>query len=228
MIIYKTTNLVNNKIYIGQSKKNNPNYYGSGILIKKAIKKYGKDNFKKEILCFCESPNDLNEQEKFWIKKFNSTDLKFGYNIEKGGADGIHTNKREKSKYIFTQKHKDNISKGSRNKPKTKKHIESISKFHADVSGDKNPMFNKKHTDKTKIIISIKNKGRKKSEYEVKKISLRTKGEKNIKAKLTEKDVLTIRSLYPKLTLTEISKKYDVQFACIEKIIKRRTWKHVS
>lgn len=227
MIIYKTINLVNGKFYIGQSKNNNSNYYGSGTLIKKAIKKYGKDNFRKEILCTCNSPQELNEQEKYWINKLNSTNLDIGYNIEKGGAESVYINKREKSTYVFTKEHKDNISKGNKNKPKSKKHIESIVKFHADVSGSKNPMFNKNHSDKTKKIISIKNRGRKKSEKEVKKISLRTSGEKNIKAKLTEKDVLEIRSLYPKLTLTEISKNYNVQFSCIEKIIKRRTWKHI-
>ena len=53
MHIYKTTNLNNNKIYIGLSTKSvdeSDGYYGSGILISKAIKKWGKDNFKKEIL----------------------------------------------------------------------------------------------------------------------------------------------------------------------------------
>ena len=46
MIIYKTTNLVNGKIYIGKDSKNNPNYLGSGNLLKKALIKYGKENFK--------------------------------------------------------------------------------------------------------------------------------------------------------------------------------------
>ena len=227
MIIYKTINLVNGKFYIGQSKNNNSNYYGSGNLIKKAIKKYGKENFRKEILCICNSPQELNEQEKFWINKLNSTNLDIGYNLEKGGADSSHINKREKCTYVFTQKHKDNISKGTKNKPKSKKHIENIIKSHADVSGDKNPMFKKHHSKKTKSIISKKNKGKIKSQDNIQQISLRTQGENNIKAKLTEKDILTIRNLYPKLTLTEISKMYNVQFACIEKIIKRRTWKHL-
>lgn len=47
MVIYKTTNLINGKIYIGQDSKDRPNYYGSGKLIHRAIKKYGKENFKK-------------------------------------------------------------------------------------------------------------------------------------------------------------------------------------
>jgi len=42
MVIYKITNLINNKFYIGQDIKNNPKYLGSGNLIISAIKKYGK------------------------------------------------------------------------------------------------------------------------------------------------------------------------------------------
>jgi hypothetical protein len=50
VIIYKTTNLINNKIYIGKSNTNNSDYLGSGKRLKLAIKKYGKENFKKEML----------------------------------------------------------------------------------------------------------------------------------------------------------------------------------
>ena len=51
-IIYKTTCLVNYKIYIGQSIRNKNYYLGSGKLLLKAIKKYGKNNFTKEILIY--------------------------------------------------------------------------------------------------------------------------------------------------------------------------------
>lgn len=88
MIIYKTTNLINGKIYIGQDSKNNSMYLGSGLILFKAIKKYGLNNFKKEILEYCKTKNQLNEQEKYWIKKCNSTDHKIGYNIAKGGNGG--------------------------------------------------------------------------------------------------------------------------------------------
>ena len=47
MVIYKTTNLVNGKIYIGKDKYNNPKYLGSGKILKLAINKYGKGNFRR-------------------------------------------------------------------------------------------------------------------------------------------------------------------------------------
>ena len=53
MYIYKITNLINDKIYVGQSSKNsedNPWYFGSGKLIGLAIKKYGRENFSKEVI----------------------------------------------------------------------------------------------------------------------------------------------------------------------------------
>ena len=59
MVIYKTTNLINGKIYIGQDLENNPNYFGSGLIFKKAILKYGKNNFKKEILEYCFNKQEL-------------------------------------------------------------------------------------------------------------------------------------------------------------------------
>jgi group I intron endonuclease len=65
-LIYKITNLINNKIYIGQHVTTNINddYMGSGEHIKNAIKKYGIENFKKEIIAECLSFEEMNNLEK--------------------------------------------------------------------------------------------------------------------------------------------------------------------
>jgi group I intron endonuclease len=83
MIIYKTTNLINGNFYIGQDSKNDPTYLGSGTLLKRAIKKHGQENFKKEIIEYCNNKIQLNEREIFWINE-----LKPIYNIAKGGSGG--------------------------------------------------------------------------------------------------------------------------------------------
>lgn len=89
MYIYKTINLINGKFYIGKSEKpihESENYYGSGINLKRAISKYGIQNFTKEILDTASSIEELNSKEKYWISK---TDAKvLGYNIADGGDGG--------------------------------------------------------------------------------------------------------------------------------------------
>jgi hypothetical protein len=101
--IYKITNLINGKIYVGKDTESKKNYYGSGLLIKKAIKKYGKDNFIKEVIEVCKTNLDLCDREKYWIGFYNSTDKLIGYNISKGG-DGGDTISNHPERYLITEK----------------------------------------------------------------------------------------------------------------------------
>ena len=91
--IYKTTNILNNMIYIGKHKWDNleldSTYLGSGIYLKRAIEKYGKENFTCEILDYAETLQELNDKEKLYIEKFNSMNSKIGYNLTRGG-DGTY------------------------------------------------------------------------------------------------------------------------------------------
>ena len=122
MQIYKITNLINGKIYIGKDELSNEKYHGSGTLIKTAIKKYGVHNFTKEII-----EDDINdkkiliEREKYWIKKYNCTDKSIGYNITDGGEGGDTISNNPNKEAIvekikssmkgkpFTQEHKDRL-----------------------------------------------------------------------------------------------------------------------
>jgi group I intron endonuclease len=135
MIIYKTTNEINEKIYIGQDRYNNPLYIGSGSLLKRAIKKYGVENFKKEIIEFCSSFKELNEREIFWIKELNSTDPNIGYNIAKGGTGGdtISHNPRKKElgqniSFKNKERYKNKINHPQYGKTQTKESNEKRSK----------------------------------------------------------------------------------------------------
>lgn len=86
--IYKTTNLIDNKIYIGQrksSKFQGQSYLGSGKHLKRAVGKYGKDNFKVELLEEIDCVEKMDEREIYWISFYNSTNLDIGYNISNGG-----------------------------------------------------------------------------------------------------------------------------------------------
>lgn len=91
--IYETTNLINGKKYIGKKQytENWKNYLGSGILLKKAIDKYGKENFIKVILCECENIEELNKKEIFFIDLYNATSNPLYYNLAEGGDGGKTT-----------------------------------------------------------------------------------------------------------------------------------------
>lgn len=91
MYIYKITNLVNGKIYVGQHSSNTNRYYmGSGSELKKAKKEYGTHNFKMEILeeYRGHSRKELSELEIKWIKKLDATNPEVGYNRLKAGNGG--------------------------------------------------------------------------------------------------------------------------------------------
>ena len=89
MHIYKITNLIDGKMYVGKEVNPEQGYYGSGLCIKRAISKYGKENFKKDTIETCVSENELNNKEIHWIKTLNTT-IPNGYNIAIGGGGGPH------------------------------------------------------------------------------------------------------------------------------------------
>lgn len=83
--IYITVNLINGKKYIGQHKGPfDLNYLGSGKLIRRAIKKYGKDSFTVSILEYAPTKEKLNELEIHYIDKLKNSGDKH-YNLAKGG-----------------------------------------------------------------------------------------------------------------------------------------------
>lgn len=88
--IYITTNLINGKKYIGQRKftKGWKTYLGSGTLLKKAIKKYGRENFKRIIIYFGYTQDELNQLEIQYISLHNAVESDDYYNIADGGKSG--------------------------------------------------------------------------------------------------------------------------------------------
>ena len=180
MNIYKITNLTNNLIYIGQEKSYNPDYFGSGILIKEAIKILGKHNFKKEIIEYCNCPKDLNTREIFWIRELNARDRDIGYNISPGGSlfpTSPEISKKIsdslKGKYIgvnafrhglkLTDEHKKIISEAnkSKNKPISVETRDRMSKSRKGIE----------YSDKTKRMMSEAKIGVKLMDEHKKKIS---------------------------------------------------------
>ena len=106
--IYKITNKINNKIYIGLTTLTPEERWKSHILtaynknskdydeiFKKAIRKYGKENFSIKTIEQCNSLEELKEREKFWIEQYNSYAFDInsnGYNMTRGGDSPTHEN----------------------------------------------------------------------------------------------------------------------------------------
>ena len=100
--IYITTNLINNKKYIGQHfGEIDDAYMGSGVLLTQAIKKYGKENFTKATLCICENRAEADRKEKEYIKKYDAVNSSEYYNIHEGGTGGDGW----RCAYNYLQKH---------------------------------------------------------------------------------------------------------------------------
>jgi len=131
MYIYKITNILDNKVYIGKSEKDmkeSMNYFGSGIRIKRAIHKYGIENFKKEIIFDdIDSIEILNKIEIFMIGYYKFLLKENCYNIATGGTGG------NTIKY-FTEDELNNF----------KEKMKKVSK-RSDQCGEKNPNWKNKY-----------------------------------------------------------------------------------
>lgn len=89
--VYKTTNIINGKMYIGQhkSEKFDESYKGSGVILTKALEKYGKSNFKTQIIECCETAEELDDREVYWIARYNASESETFYNVA-SGCNGSH------------------------------------------------------------------------------------------------------------------------------------------
>lgn len=88
--IYKTTNTFNSKVYIGKKEGNfSSSYLGSGLHLKRSIKKHGKYFFKLEVIVYANNKVELEKLEKVYIAGYRSMiGKKNVYNIADGGTGG--------------------------------------------------------------------------------------------------------------------------------------------
>lgn len=151
--VYVTTNLINGKQYIGSHSTNNvnDNYLGSGRIFLKSIQKYGKQNFKREILIECDDILDARKLESSFIIKYNTL-IPNGYNVcENGGLGYVGA-----SPGPLTRKRISEAVKGYKHTEEAKRKISIASKKRI---GDKHPFYGKHHTNKTLEKISESRKG---------------------------------------------------------------------
>lgn len=142
-IIYKATNIINEKVYIGQtiqtlhsrrtkhesnSRKEKPLYHFG-----RALKKHGLDNFKWEIVMSCNNREELNDMERQCVTTFDS--YQNGYNETLGGEGSCGRKQSEVTKRLISLKktgiplseeHREKLSKMRRGVKKSKKHVDNV------------------------------------------------------------------------------------------------------
>lgn len=240
MYVYIVTNRVNGKKYIGLSinKKKwfRDSYYGSGKLIKKAIEKYGKENFTKEIVKEFDTEKECREYERLLIESYNAVDDPMFYNLAPGGYGGackghiVNEETREKIKKrnsgenhffkkmsIEEQKEFSNrmslLKMGSVQSEETReKRRKSLNLFWKNLSeDDKKERFNK---------ISKTQKGRKVKDDTKNKLS-------KINASLTKDQILEIFELKGEKSYKEIGEIYGINISSVWAIINKVSYKWV-
>ncbi len=213
--IYKITNLLNNKIYIGQTNNFNLRIqqhksaakHKAYALVDKIIKKYGIDNFTYSIIETCDSQAEANYQEIWNIFIQCSLVAELGYNIALGGNKLIHTS--EMKKKIST----------------------SLKKYY---KTHKSKWFGKKHSQKSKIIMSKisigksgTNKNKKFSEEWKTNLSKSLKGRQILSSRKFSKEIeQEICDLYlKKISTVQLEKKYNCSRSIILNILHRNNVK---
>jgi len=158
--IYKITNIINDKIYIGQTnnikkrwKRHISDSYKKNTILSRAMRKYGIDNFNISIIDICYNIKTCYFLEKKYIKECNSRDTTIGYNIHVGGCGAkpgnLNPSKKESARQINRIKHL-----GRKASDETKR------KMREATGGIHHPMYGKHHSKKSKIKMSKARIGR--------------------------------------------------------------------
>lgn len=152
MVIYITTNLINGKKYLGKDSKNREHYLGSGKYLKMSIKKYGRENFKKEVIEHCKNLEELNRREVYWLKKLKcKTDMRY-YNV-------IDTYTPCRQGKPLTEEHRQKISESRKGYKYSNEHCEKMSKILKEAKA----RLDCSHSDETKGKIASALQGKPKS-----------------------------------------------------------------
>ncbi len=205
MIIYKITNLINHKVYIGQTTRpieermyeyaaQSRKIRGNSA-IHRSINRYKWKNFTYEILDIAETIDELNEKEKYYIKNFESYNRKYGYNILEGG--------RNSKPGPETRKKMSEAHKGIKQSPEwIENRIHKAGSMEAQNYGRNKTLEEKQYLSENSPKFW---QGKNRSEETKEKIS-KTKLEKNI----TNKPTQLYKSVYKKdFSTNEIIQTYD-------------------
>jgi group I intron endonuclease len=211
--IYRITNVLSNKVYIGQTinekrrwqahKSYAKNPERTGQYIHRAMKKYGTENFVYEVIATCRTQEEADESEMLLIKRYDSRNPTMGYNLAPGGDAAWNAGLPSELQPMYG-----------------KKQSEHFKQRMSEVHGGKIAP----HTEQWKIDMSKKMTGREITWAD--KISDSQSGDKGPNARLTWEIVNQLRKDYQEgLTQKQLSQKYDLGTGHVCNIVNNKQWK---
>lgn len=132
--IYETTNNINGMKYIGKcvyARKNGyADYLGSGTYLKRAIMKYGKENFTRKIITKARTKKELENLEEYYIRKYNAVESNEYYNLKETsiGGDTFSNNPNKEKTRELKRKNSMGVNNPQYEKPKTSTMITAVKK----------------------------------------------------------------------------------------------------
>ena len=239
-VIYKITNRINDKIYIGstQDKKRRWREHKSNLKdnhhrnqhLQNSWNKYGSEEFEFLVIEDVQDKGDLLSREEFYLRYINYHDPESLYNIALDAKAPMRGRKRPAEV-------KKKIGEGNKGKERSREHKRKISENHADMSGKNNPFFGKTHSRDAREKIRKANEGENSHNYgkefsreHRRKIGESQRGEKGPGAKLTKKQVKIILHLLEgnSFIYKEIGAMFGVSRSTIGAIAMGDNWEHVS
>lgn len=181
--VYITTNLINGKKYLGKHNGKNTRYLGSGKLLTDAIKKYGKENFKLEVVKECDSEHEAYLLEKELSILWDVVNNENWYNLKVGGEGFSSGELHPQFNLPKTEKHRKKLSESNLGKRRTEQQKKNQScKMIGEnnpcfgLTGENHPAYGHKKTSEVKSKISEAQKGRIRTVTEIEKFKISRKG----------------------------------------------------
>ena len=249
--VYEITNLVNGMKYIGKRtckcEIENDGYMGSSDILRRAIKKYGINNFKKDIIFICNTEEEAYKKEEYYISLKNAVISREYYNLCGGGKGvGSGENNHRFGKKL-SERHKLILSKSNKERVISEESKLKMSNYWKGKRvGEQNPFYGKTHTNEAREKMSIASSNKTMSIESRKKISKALKGEKSpmygkkksdeVKEKISNSrkgklvggdnpwavKIICLSTNEIFNSITEASKKYNVQVSNITACCKGR------
>lgn len=111
MFVYIWENKINGMKYIGKCQDTpDSNYIGSGKYFKRAVKKYGIENFERTIIETCDNADELKDREKYWLDYYDAANSNEYYNISPNSGGGHHgADYKGKNNPMYGRKHPNHV-----------------------------------------------------------------------------------------------------------------------